>query len=158
VLFATVDGEDASGIFLGVRTFSSGKGGRYSLYYAGVPYGTASTTSAWLYGLQQNTENRSNLALVNTGEIDGNPDIFSIDLFDGTTGVKVNTIEGITLGPKRWMQINSILAQYTQGTTQGYAQVRRTGGANPFITYAVVNDGAAPGLRSGDGAFISSSP
>jgi hypothetical protein len=55
------------------------------------------------------------------------------------------------------MQIGTILAQYAPGTTQGYARVTRTSGTNPFIVYAVINDGGQPGERSGDGAFISSS-
>ncbi|HVN82896.1 MAG TPA: hypothetical protein VMW38_28190 [Terriglobia bacterium] len=41
---------------------------------------------------------------------------------------------------------------------KGYAHITRTAGKNPFIAYAVVNDGAQPGKRSGDGAFISSVP
>ena len=45
-------------------------GGQYSLFYNGVPHGSASIEGAWIYGLQQNAENRSNLALVNRGEID----------------------------------------------------------------------------------------
>ena len=27
-------------------------------------------------------------------------------------------------------------------------------GANPFLAYGVVNDGGAPGQRSGDGAYL----
>jgi hypothetical protein len=157
-LFGEVEGGDASGIFLGARTSSPGGGGRYGLFYVGVPYGTASTTSAWLYGLQQNAENRTNLALVNTGEIDENRDVFQIELYDGTTGIKVRTVEGVTLKAKGWIQIGSILAQYSPGTMQGYARVTRVGGLNPFITYAVTNDGGSPGERTGDGAFIASSP
>jgi hypothetical protein len=42
------------------------------------------------------------------------------------------------------------------GVTQGYAKVTRTSGNNQFITYAVVNEGANPGDRSGDGALIAS--
>jgi len=30
-------------------------------------------------------------------------------------------------------------------------------GANPFVAYAVINDGAGPGERTGDGANIDSS-
>ena len=133
-------------------------GGRYGLFYAGVPYGTASSTSAWLYGLQQNPETRSNLAFVNTGETDGNPDSFTIDLFDGDTGSKVNTVEGISLDARGWKQIGGILAQYAPGTTQGFAKITRKSGANPFITYGVINDGGQPGQRTGDGAFVSSLP
>jgi hypothetical protein len=36
----------------------------------------------------------------------------------------------------------------------GYARVTKTSGANPFLTYAVVNDGADASSRSGDGAFV----
>lgn len=157
-LFATVVGGDANGIFLGARTSAPGGGGRYGLFYGATPYGMAATTSTWLYGLQQNSETRTNLALVNTGETNGGLDVFSIELFDGETGKRVNAIQGITLKGKGWMQIGSILAQYAPGTSQGYARVTRTGGSNPFIAYAVINDGSRPGERSGDGAFVLSSP
>jgi len=36
----------------------------------------------------------------------------------------------------------------------GYARITRTAGTNPYLAYAVVNDGASPGQRSGDGAFL----
>jgi all-beta uncharacterized protein len=157
-LLATVVGGDASGIFLGARTSTPGGGGRYGLFYVAVPFGEASSKSAWLNGLQQNSESRTNLALVNTSETDGSSDVFNIELFDGETGLKVNTIEGITLKAKGWGQIGSILARYAPGVTQGYARVTRVRGSNPFIAYAVVNDGSRPGERSGDGIFISSSP
>ena len=60
-LFATVPGGDVSGLFLGARTVNPGGGGRYGLFYAARPFGTAVTAEAWLYGLQQNGENRTNL-------------------------------------------------------------------------------------------------
>jgi hypothetical protein len=56
------------------------------------------------------------------------------------------------------IQINTVLSQYAPGVTQGYAHVTRTSGTNPFITYAVINDGGLAGQRSGDGAFLSSAP
>jgi hypothetical protein len=157
-LFATVQGGNADGVFLGARTAAPGGNGQYGLFYPAVPYGMSATTSAWLYGLQQNAENRTNLALVNTGEIDGAPGVFSLDIFDGNTGLKLTTVEGITLKSKGWMQIGSILAQYASTTTHAYVRVTKTLGSNPFITYSVINDGAQPGQRTGDGAYIASSP
>jgi hypothetical protein len=157
-LFATVKGGDVDGIFLGARISRRGQWGRYSLFYAAVPEGMASTASTWLYGLQQNAETRTNLALLNTGDTDSAPDVFAVELFDGETGLKVNTIEGITLNAKSWMQFESFLARYAAGTTQAYARVTRTGGSNGFITYAIISDGGHPAERSGDAAFISSSP
>ena len=117
----------------------------------------ASDHSAWIYGLQQNTENRSNLAVVNIGETDSSPDTLNVEIFDGDTGTKAVTIEGISLNARDWKQFGAILADYTYGVTQGYARVTKTGGNNRFITYGVVNDGGQPGQRTGDGAFISSS-
>ncbi|MGZ6972168.1 MAG: hypothetical protein ACXVID_10925, partial [Thermoanaerobaculia bacterium] len=58
---------------------------------------------------------------------------------------------------KGFFQMNTILAQYAPSVTSGYAFVTRTSGSNPFIAYAVVNDGGQPGQRSGDGAFVAAS-
>ena len=153
-LFVTVDGRDVSGLFVGARTSAPGGGGRYGLFYCGVPYGAAANTTAWLYGLQQNLETRTNLALVNTGEIDEGTDVFRIELFDGDTAARVATIDGIALAPRQWIQFQMILDQYAPGTRQGYARVTRVAGSNPFIAYAVLNDGGEPGARTGDGAYV----
>ena len=55
---------------------------------------------------------------------------------------------------RRWIQINSILANRAPGITQGYVRIKQFIGNNPFLAYAVVNDGGAPGERSGDGAYL----
>ena len=144
-------------IFLGVRTSTSSTGGHYGVYSSGVPWGLSSSGDAWLYDLQQDSDNRSNVALVNTGEDGDGSDSFQIDLFDGSNGHKVNTIDGITLGAHQWTQIGSILAQSGLHTSQGYAHVIQTSGSNPFITYAVINDGGQPGKGTGDGALVASS-
>ena len=157
-VFATVAEGDMSGVVIGARTGSPDtRGGQYSLFYNGVPYGAASTINAWIYGLQQNEENRSNVALVNTGEVDDSDSTFEIDICDGDEGsgdgvpVAVTTLRE-TVGPRGWLQINRILGD----GRQGYVQVRKVSGNNPFITYGVINDGGAPGERSGDGAFLPS--
>jgi hypothetical protein len=156
-LFATPQGGDASGIVLGDRTSFSGgtAGGRFGLFYSAVPFGQASSDSAWLFGLQQNSENRTNLAIVNTGETDSSSDTFVIDIYDGATGMLATSITPPTLAPYQFNQQNIVLTN-AAGVSQGYAQVRRTSGNNPFIAYAVINDGAAAGLRTGDGAYIGS--
>jgi hypothetical protein len=155
-LFVTVKPDaigDATLLYVNGRTSTPGGGGRYGLFYPAVPEGRAAQKVAWLYGLQQNTENRTNLTLVNTGEKDNSLDVFKIELYDGVTGQIVQTIENVEVKPRKWLQLNSILSQ-APGTTQGYARISLINGGNPFIAYAVINDGAAPGLRSGDGAFI----
>ncbi len=149
-LFATPAEGDMGGIVIGARTGSpDGRGGQYSLFYDGVPYGSAFNETAWIYGLQQDGENRSNLALVNTGEIDDSSSTFELTIYDGG-GEAQPTISTMTLGPGRWTQVNGILG----GIGQGYVQVRKTSGNNPFFAYGVINDGGAPGERSGDGAYL----
>ena len=153
-LFATPAEGDMSGIVIGARTGSPDqRGGQYSLFYNGVPYGSASVESAWIYGLQQNAENRSNLALVNTGEIDDSSSSFEITIYDGAGDSEPRT-RSETVRAGRWTQINGILGSISQG----YVQVRKTSGNNPFITYGVINDGGRPGERSGDGAYLPAQP
>ncbi len=154
-LFATVKSGDMNGIVIGARTSSSdGRGGQYGVFYNAVPDGAAFGGAAWIDALQQNEENRSNLALVNTGEVDDSPSVFEIDIYDGETGMLVRTAKTQPLPALRWRQINGILADHARGTTQGYVRVRRISGNNPFLAYGVVNDGGAPGQRSGDGAYV----
>jgi len=157
-MFAEVMGGDLNGVYLAARTSTAGAaGGRYGLFYAAVPSGMATTGSAWVYGLQQTSETRSNLALVNTGETDGSADLFRIEIFNGETGLTVASFE-TTVNARAWKQVGSVLAQHAPGMTQGYARVTRIAGNNPFIAYAVINDGGQPGEKTGDGAFVASAP
>jgi hypothetical protein len=142
------------GIWLGSRTFSTNEGGRYGLFCNAVRDGAWSPSDAWLYDLQQDEGSRTNLALA---DISGSEGEFRIEVFDGSTGHKVDTIDGITVGAFQWKQIGSILAQSGLHTAQGYAHVTSTSGSNSFVTYAVLNDGGQPGTGTGDGALIVSS-
>jgi hypothetical protein len=158
-MFLSVEQGDMASIFLGARTSTpSTGGGRYGVFYSAVPYGAASSTSTWLYGLQQNDENRTNLGLVNTAELDHHPDEFRIEIYDGDTGLQVSTTEGILVKAGALVQIGSLLAKYAPGTQQGYAKVTRVKGSNPFVAYTIINDGGQPRERTGDGAYLSSSP
>ena len=164
-LFASAAGGDMSGVVIGARTGSLAdpkdvSKGQYSVFYTAVPQGAGFTRSAWIDGLQQNEENRSNLALVNTGEVDDSESVFEIDIYDGETAVLVKTVtiddnaNDTTVAAKRFHQINGILRTYAPGTTQGYVRIRKVSGENPFLAYGVVNDGGIPRQRSDDGAYI----
>ena len=156
-VFATGRSGDLSGVVIGARTGSPGGGGQYSVFYNAVPDGAGFDQEAWIDALQQNRENRSNLALVNTGEVDGSPSVFQLDLYNGATGLLSNTVTGIRISARGWHQINGILDQYAPGTTQGYVRIQKISGNNPFLAYGVINDGGAPGQRSGDGAYLPAS-
>ena len=155
-LFATVADGNMEGIVVGARTVTQAvfAGGQYGVFYNAAPYGSAFSQVAWVEGLQQNQESRSNLALVNTGEVDDSQSVFAIDIYDGDRGMLVTTITGRTVPARGWRQINSILRDYAEGTTQGYVRIRKISGNNPFLAYGVINDGGSPGERSGDGAYV----
>ena len=153
-LFVVAEGGDMSGIVIGARTGSQGGGGQYSVFYSAVPFGEAFSREAWVEGLQQNEENRSNLALVNTGEVDGSASVFHLEIYDGATGMLVETVVTKPIPARRWHQINGILGSYAPDTRQGYVRIEKVSGENPFLAYGVVNDGGAPGERSGDGAYL----
>ena len=153
-VFATAVEGDMSGIVIGARTGSEGGGGQYSVFYNAVPVGAAFSEVAWIDALQQNGENRSNLALVNTGEVDDSVSVFHLEIYDGETGMLVTTIATRPIPARGWHQINGILGSYAPETRQGYIRIMKVSGANPFLAYGVVNDGGAPGERSGDGAYL----
>ena len=153
-VFATAVEGDMSGIVIGARTGSEGGGGQYSVFYNAVPFGEAFSREAWVDGLQQNQENRSNLALVNTGEVDGSASVFHLEIYDGETGLLAETVVTKPIPARRWHQINGILGSYAPETRQGYIRIEKVSGENPFLAYGVVNDGGAPGERSGDGAYL----
>ena len=153
-VFATAVEGDMSGIVIGARTGSEGGGGSYSVFYNAVPEGEAFSREAWVDGLQQNQENRSNLALVNTGEVDGSPSVFHLEIYNGETGLLAETVVTKPVPARGWHQINGILSSYAPDTRQGYIRILKVSGENPFLAYGVVNDGGAPGERSGDGAYL----
>ena len=153
-VFATAEEGNMSGIVIGARTGSEGSGGSYSVFYNAAPFGSAFTEVAWVEGLQQNRENRSNLALVNTGEVDESASVFHLEIYDGETGLLAETVVTKPIPARRWHQINGILGSYAPETRQGYIRIEKVSGENPFLAYGVVNDGGAPGERSGDGAYL----
>ena len=153
-VFATAEEGDMNGIVIGARTGSKGGGGTYSVFYNAVPEGEGFTEEVWVDGLQQNKENRSNLALVNTGEVDESASVFHLEIYDGETGMLAETVVTKPIPARRWHQINGILGRASPGTRQGYIRILKVSGENSFLAYGVVNDGGAPGQRSGDGAYV----
>ena len=153
-LFVAAEAGDLSGIVIGARTGSEGGGGTYSVFYNAVPAGEGFAQEAWVDGLQQNQENRSNLALVNTGEVDDSPSIFHLQIYNGETGMLVETVVTRPVPARGWHQIDGILLRANPATKQGYVRIEKVSGENPFLAYGVVNDGGAPGERSGDGAYL----
>lgn len=122
--------------FVGARTYTTGGGGTFGVFY---PASTARLGSVTLLGLQQNTAQRSNIALVNPG-----PTLVTLQVhLFGPLGEDLGSLPTWTLPPYGWGQFNAPLEGKA---TSGRAVV--TGGY-PFAAYAVLNDAV-----TSDGSFI----
>ncbi len=76
-----------------------------------------------------------------------------LQAFDGNAGgVAAGSAESLTLGPGQWGQLGNFLS--TKGVQNGWVKLTRTAGNAPWVAYGVINDGATPGSRTGDGAYI----
>ncbi|MCK6684342.1 MAG: hypothetical protein L6R30_18220 [Thermoanaerobaculia bacterium] len=153
-VFVTASTGDIDGLAVSAKTTNPNPAGagKLGLYYQGVPFGSTSA-AAWISGLQQDARNRSNIALVNTGEKGGSPVSLKIEYFSGETGAKVGE-RTQTVPARQLVNMVRVLASDAPGVPQGYAKITRVDGDNPFLAYGVVNDGSEPGLGTGDGAFL----
>jgi hypothetical protein len=145
---------DTRGLAVSGRTTTPGGGGAYGLFTPSVPSGAEAVDHAWIYGLRQDAENRTNLAIVNTGSVDPGSSTFRIQIWNGANGAAVADVKNIGVGAHVLLQLNSILRTYAPLTENAFLLITRTGGANPFLVYGVINDGANPGERTGDGAYL----
>ena len=138
--------------FAGARTKSPGQPqGVYGVYYSGLAAGQAAAAEAWVFGLKQDGESRSNVAVVNA-ESSGSPVTLQAEVFDGVTGASRGGTGNVVLAPGQWFQWNELLKSF--GLTQGYVRVFRVSGTSPFLAYGVVNDGGTSRPGTNDGSYV----
>ena len=145
--------------YAGARTGSPAKTvtGRYGLFTSGVGTSSRARTSAWIYGLRQDSAVRSNVAASASPE---NAAAITVqaEVYDGSTGKLAGTTGTVSLAPGGWTQWSGLLSTY--GVTQGYVRVLNSVSSGTFSAYGVVNDGPTPGSATGtdDGSFIPGLP
>ncbi|MCI4355127.1 MAG: PKD domain-containing protein, partial [Thermoplasmata archaeon] len=139
--------------FAGARTSAPASGGgEYGVFYRALLIGENAPTEAWVFGLQQNAANRSNLAVVNYGNV--GPITYRLDVYDGDTGKLAGSSPTQNLAAGGWFQFSPVLPAY--GVKNGYVRVVRLSGTSLLMAYGVVNDGAAPGSGgTNDGSYVS---
>ena len=142
-LTATFSGAaTTASLFLGARTFTNdpaGGNGTFGLFYLAAPVVTDSIT---IFGLQQDSAQRSNLALVNTSDA---PITLRTVLY-GPTGLQLSVTD-TGLPPFGWRQVGSPLNG--TGASSGVAVVTRLSGTGTFSAYGVLNDAV-----TSDGSFL----
>jgi hypothetical protein len=165
-VFVTVPNGTVSGVSISARVLNPASDkaavakaedwGMYGVHFPAATKTCLSNQASWLAGLHQDDLNRTNIAIVNTGEVDGSSTTYRVEVFDGDLGTKTGETFVTNLPYERFIQIDLALLKIAPGTKNAFVRVTVVSGPNPFITYAVVNDGSEPGKRSGDGAYIQS--
>jgi hypothetical protein len=145
-LFLRPTDGDATQILAGARTYAPASPGRYGVFTPAIASSAAASYQASLIGLRQDAEVRSNLAIANTGTAPAN---FFIALIDAA-GKTVASFQ-VAVDSGRWIQIDRVLERYAPASTEAFASIS---GGPSFLAYAVVNDGARPGLGTGDGSYV----
>jgi len=155
-LRVTVSGTTADNIFAGARTASQSParaGGQFGLFAPCVYSGQEATAEAYLYGLRADSENRTNVAVVNTGNDSAGPILLQLQANDGDAGgVPKGEPVSVSLSPSQWAQPTNFFKN--SGVSNGWVKVTLMSGTAPWIAYGVINDGGNPGERTGDGAYV----
>ncbi len=143
----------------GAKTAAAGSGecagrGSFGLFYTAAPAAAAASVEVVVDGLRQTATTRSNLALFNPSATV--PVSLAYDVHDGATGARVLSSAPVDLPPLAWSQVDRVL--FGAGVTEGFVRVRRTSPGGVFGAYGVLNDGAAPGERTGDGSYVAGEP
>jgi hypothetical protein len=145
--------ENNGAFYFGARTASqSPAGGQFGLFTPGISSGDEASGEAYVYGLRADAENRSNVAVVNTGGDSAGDVVLQVQAYDGAGGVPRGGPIQVQLGPGQWSQPANFFKN--SGVANGWVRVTRVSGTAPWITYGVINDGANPGERTGDGAYV----
>ncbi|HQQ77575.1 MAG TPA: hypothetical protein PLB01_09495, partial [Thermoanaerobaculia bacterium] len=131
----------------------TGVGGTFGLAYPAVGASARARSEAWVYGLRQDADARTNLAIADAraGNVAGVE--YVVDVFDADTGATTPVLtKTVALAGGQWTQFNTILAE--AGIAHGYARVKPASGPSDFVVYGVVNDGPTAGSRTSDGSYV----
>ena len=131
----------------------TGVGGTFGLAYPAVGAAARAKGEAWVHGLRQDADARTNLAIADARAGNAAGVAYVVDVFDADTGSLTPVLtKNVTLAGGQWTQFNTILAE--AGITHGYARVRPAAGTSDFVVYGVVNDGPTSGSRTSDGSYV----
>jgi PKD repeat protein len=129
---------------------AKGVKGKFGLAYVATPLTRGANREAIVYGLQQGSSSRSNLACVHAG---GSTDPITLEVtyYDGTTRKAHPTKDErlTTFAPFEWKQSGQPLSSSGRSIATGSAVIKKTSGTGQFVCYGVLND-----QRNGDGSFV----
>jgi len=151
-LFAEVSGPATSGLFLGVRVSAQKPEGRHGVFYEALPDEELSTVQCRVSGVRQDSQVRTNVAIVNTGDF---PATFVVTAVEPNRFFTAGKPKTLVLEPGQWTQIDAALLALESGLTDGRINVMvANNGAASFLAYGITNDGATPGAGTDDGSYL----
>ena len=112
--------------------------GRAGLAYPGLNSESLLSGPAFITGLRQNSQDRSNVAVQNAGEANDGSITLRVTVFSGNSEDPSLTLPDLTVTPGEFYQYNGILNE--AGFDNGYVKVERVSGTAPFYAYGVIND------------------
>jgi hypothetical protein len=132
-------------------------GGTFGFAYPGVAAAARAKTEAWVYGLVQDAGTRSNLAIADARVADPAPVTYLVEIYDSLfgDGTSPKTTLTVPLTGGDWYQFTKVLDG--TGLSNAYVRVRPQSGASDSAVSGVLNDGASPGDRTGDGSYVAMS-
>jgi hypothetical protein len=139
-------GTAASSLAVGARTFTpASPSGSYGLFYTGLSLDESASSAVFVYGLKEDSAQRSNLAIVNRGD-SSDAITLRITYFSANGKAAGSSVER-TLSAGEWFQFVRPLSEIS--IPAGYAKVERISGRSRFVAYGVVNDNS-----TSDGSYV----
>ena len=132
-----------------VRVSTPVEEGRVGLAYFGLKPPGLLTGSAFIAGLRQNSQDRSNVAVQNAGDTGEGSITLRVTVFSGDSAALGRSfiLPDLTLPPGGFHQYNGILTE--AGFENGYVKVERVRGTAGYYAYGVINDQV-----NSDGSFV----
>ncbi len=161
-VYVEIPDSDVRETYAGARTASqspAAQGGQFGLFTPELVANQAAFgDDGYIFGLRADENNRSNVAVLNFTDdartLDG-PSELQLQVYDGDAGgAPAGTPEIVTVNPFEWKQVNNILA--LKGVRNGWVKINHPKDVfgHSWAAYGIINDGAGPGQRTGDGAYI----
>ena len=155
-LFVTVGSGDVEGLLAGSRVTAPAAGapGRFGVFLPAAHEEDLARDPVFLPVSQPACVARTNLAIVNAGAPETGTVAFRVDVRDGRTRELLRTESALLIGARGFLQLSTLVPPCAPLGRELVVTVTRTSGDAPFLSYAVVNDGAWPGDGTGDGGVI----
>ena len=147
--FSNLSAASDAAVTVRVSTPVEAGSGRAGLAYLGLDSNGLLAGPAFITGLRQNSQDRSNVAVQNAGDSSQGSITLRVTVFSGDSAAPGRSfvLPDLSLVPGGFHQYNGILNR--AGFDNGYVKVERVRGTAAYYAYGVINDQV-----NSDGSFV----